>query len=100
MLFVATHTHTPELCPVEDPVPVHQVAKAEHAKECGVKVLGSYISSPEHVFYFVLEAEDPASAARFFRPLMKIGVTRITPVQTLQEATGLFPVKPQRRGRR
>lgn len=93
MLFVAVHTHTPELCPVDDPVPVHQLAKAEHAKECGVKVLGSYISPPEHVLFFVLEAENFASIVKFFRPMMKIGVPRITPVQTLVEATGIFPTK-------
>ncbi|MBI2166507.1 MAG: hypothetical protein HYU29_08940 [Chloroflexi bacterium] len=100
MLFVATHSHTPESCPVDDPVSLHQLAKEEHAKSCGVKVLGSYIASPEHTFYFVLEAQDYASVARFFRPVMKIGASRITPVQTLQEATGIFPVKSRRGGKR
>lgn len=92
MLFIATHTHEAESCPVEHPLPVHQMAREEHAKECGVKVLGSYIASPEHVLYVVLEAPDYVSVARFFRPLMKIGTAHITPVQTLQEATGIFPV--------
>ncbi len=100
MLFVAIHAHTPESCPVDDPVPVHQLAKAEHAKECGVKVLGSYIAPPEHVLYFVLEAKDYSSAVRFFSPLMKIGAPRITPVQTLEQATGIFPLKSRRGGRR
>lgn len=93
MLFIATHTHSPESCPVEDPVPIHQLAKEEHAKECGVTVVGSYIAPPEHILYFVLEAQDYSSVVKFFRPLMKIGAPRITPVQTLQEATGIFPVR-------
>ncbi|MBI4339302.1 MAG: hypothetical protein HY680_05050 [Chloroflexi bacterium] len=89
MLFIATHTHQPESCPVEHPLPVHQMAREDHAKECGVKVLGAYIASPQHILYFVLEAPDPGSVARYFRPLMKIGTAQITPVQTLQEATGI-----------
>ncbi|MBI2871681.1 MAG: hypothetical protein HYY00_00640 [Chloroflexi bacterium] len=100
MLFVATHTHAPESCPVNDPVSVHEMAKAEHAKECGVTVLGSYIAPPEHLMYFVLDASDYSSVVKFFRPLMKIGLPRITPVQTLEEATGIFPVTPRRGGRR
>jgi len=98
MLFFATHTHTAESCSVGDPVPVHLLANEEHARESGVKVLGSYISPPEHVFYFALEAQEYSSVVKFFRPLMKIGPTRIIPVQTLQESTGIFPTR--RGGRR
>ncbi|MBI4199978.1 MAG: hypothetical protein HY535_05860 [Chloroflexi bacterium] len=100
MLFVATHTHTPETCPADDPAAVHQLAREEHAKESGVKVLGSYVAPPEHVLYFILDSKDSASVVRFFRPLMKVGVTRVTPVQTLQESTGIFPLKSRGRGRR
>lgn len=91
MLFIATHEHTPELCPADDPVPVHQLADDKHIKESGVKVLGSYIAPPEHVLFFVLEANDYAQVVRYFRPMMKIGVPHITPVQTLNEALGIFP---------
>lgn len=91
MLFIATHEHTPELCPANDPAPVHQMADAGHIKEAGVKVLGSYIAPPEHVLYFVLEADNYAQVVRYLRPMMKIGKPRITPVQTLAEALGIFP---------
>ena len=100
MLFVATHSHTPESCFADDPTPVHQLASAEHAKECGVKVVGSYIAAPEHRFYFVLEAQEYSSVVRFFRPVMTRGIHDITPVQTLADSLGIFPVQRQRRTRR
>lgn len=93
MLFVATHTHPPELCPVDNPVGVHQLADEQHIKESGVKVLGSYIAPPEHTLYFVLEAQEYAQVVKYFRPLMKIGTPRITPVQPLGESLGIFPTK-------
>ena len=91
MLFIATHEHTPELCPADDPAPVHQMANENHIRESGVKVLGSYIAPPEHTLFFVLEADDYAQVVRYFRPMMKIGVPQITPVQTLAESLGIFP---------
>jgi hypothetical protein len=93
MLFVAIHTHTPELCPSNDPAPVHQLADAKHVKDSGVKVVGSYVAPPEHVFYLVLEASDYSQVVRYLRPLMKIGTPRIVPVQTLAESLGLFPAR-------
>lgn len=101
MLFVATHTHTPESCPAGgDLAPLHLIASTEHAAKCKVKVLGSYAAPPEHTFYFVLDAKDYPSIVEFFRPLMKIGAPRITPVETLQQTVGVFPVKSQTGRRR
>ncbi len=98
MLFVATHEHSPEVCPVDNPAPIHQLANEKHIKESGVKVLGSYIAPPEHTLYFVLEANDYAQIVRYFRPMMKLGSPSIVPVQTLAEALGTFPTR-QRAGR-
>ena len=91
MLFVIVHEHSPEMCPADNPAPVHALADEKHIKESGVKVLGSYIAPPEHTFYFVLEADDYAQVVRYFRPLMKIGGHDIVPVQTLAESLGIFP---------
>jgi len=91
MLFVVTHEHTPESCPADDPAPVHKMADENHIKESGVKVLGSYVAPPEHVVYFVLEADDYAQVVRYLRPMMKIGTPDIVPVQTLAETAGMFP---------
>lgn len=93
MLFVVTHTHTPELCPVDNPVAVQQMANEQHIEKSGVKVLGSYISAPEHILYFILEAQEYAPVVKYLRPLMKIGTPRISPVQTVAEAMGIFPTK-------
>lgn len=89
MLFLATHEHRPELCPVEDPTPVRQLADKKHIKQSGVKVLGSYTAPPEHLLFFILEADSYTQVVRYLRPMMKIGTPRIVPVQTLDEALGI-----------
>lgn len=91
MLFVVTHRHTPELCPADELAPVHQMADEGHIRESGVTVLGSYVAPPEHIIYFVLEADDYAQVVRYFRPMMKIGTPDIVPVQTLPELLGILP---------
>ncbi len=93
MLFIATHEHTPESCPADNPAAIHQLADDKHIKESGVKVLGSYVAPPEHVLYFVLEADEYAQVVRYFRPMMKMGSVDIVPVQTIAEATGIFPTR-------
>ncbi len=100
MLFMATHEHSPEACPVDKPEPIHQMADEKHIKESGVKVLGSYIAPPEHTLHFVLEADDYSKVVRYFRPLMKIGTPSIMPVQTLAEALGIFPAATRQRAAR
>lgn len=99
MLFLVTHTHTPELCPVDDPKPVEQLVKEEHIRSAGVKVHGSYIAAPEHTMFFVLEAVDYSSVVRFLRPMMKIGTPRIVPVQPLPEALGVIKTTRRRRAK-
>jgi hypothetical protein len=91
MLFIATHEHSPDLCPSDDPAPVHKLVDEDHIKESGVKVLGSYVAPPEHVFFLVLEADDYGQVVRYLRPLMKIGTPDIVPVLTLAESLGIFP---------
>ena len=91
MLFIATHEHAPESCPSENPAQVHQVVNEEHIKASGVKLLGSYVAPPEHVLFFVLEADEYAQVVRYFQPIMKMGNIDIVPVQTVAEAMGIFP---------
>ena len=94
MLFVVTHTHTPELCPTDDPEKVKNtvdvLAQDSHAKKTKVKVLGSYIAPPEHTLYFILEADSYEAVTDFFRPAMKIGTPRIVPVSPLKAAVETF----------
>jgi uncharacterized protein with GYD domain len=90
MLFVVIHSHTPELCPADNPAPLHQMASEQHIRESGVRPIGSYIAPPEHTMYFVLEADDYSQVVRYLRPLIKIGTPRIVPVQALTEALQLL----------
>ncbi|MBI2919251.1 MAG: hypothetical protein HYY01_14855 [Chloroflexi bacterium] len=86
MLFLVTHTHTPDRCPADDPKPLHQLAQEDHARTCGVKVHGSYVAASEHTLYFALEAAELSSVVRFLRPLGKVGTARIVPIQRLPDA--------------
>ena len=94
MLFVATHVHTPELCPSNNPELVKKtvsvVASKAHAEKSGVKVLGSYIAPEEHVLFFIIESSDYAKIVDFFRPIMKMGTLKLTPVSTLESAVPKF----------
>src|SRR3990170_839755 len=44
MLFVVTHEHAPELCPADDPAPVHKMADENHIRESGVKGVGADVA--------------------------------------------------------
>ena len=94
MLFVATHVHTPELCPSDNPEMVKKtvsvVASKAHAEKSGVKVLGSYIAPEEHVLFFIIESSDYTKIVDFFRPIMKMGTLKLTPVSTLESAVPKF----------
>ena len=94
MLFVVTHEHSPELCPSDDPELVKKtvsiVASKAHAEKSGVKVLGSYIAPPEHVLFFIIEANDYGKIVDFFQPIMKMGTVRIMPVSVLGDAKSKF----------
>jgi len=90
VLFHVTVSHTPELCPADNPAPVALIASEDHVKASGVTVVGSYIATPEHLMYFVLESDDYNSVVRFLRPLMRIGTPRVTPVQSFNDALGVL----------
>ena len=90
MLFMVTHTHSPDLCPVDNPVALAQLANPDHAAQAGVKVLSSYNAPPEHTLYIALEAADYAAVVVFLRPLMKIGTPRISPVLPLGESLNVL----------
>ncbi len=91
MLFIVTHEHGPELCPSDNPAPVHKMADESHIKESGVKVVGAYVAPPEHVSFFVLEADDYSKVVRYLKPMMKIGTPDIVPVQELSDTLSHFP---------
>ncbi len=93
MNFIVTHTHTPEQCPSGNPEMIKVLREVcpstEFAEKCGVKVLSSWIAVPEHVMYFVLEADSYDSVVKYFQPIMRIGTARVTPVLEYAKAVGL-----------
>ncbi len=93
MNFVVTHSHTPEQCPSGNQEIMKVLREVcpttEFAKKCGVKVLSSWIAVPEHIMYFVLEADSYASVVKYIEPIMRIGTARVTPVLDYAEAVGL-----------
>ena len=90
MLFHVKHIHTFEICPAgRGPEMVSKtfgaIARPEHAKEVGVKVLGMYVDAPAHVAYFILDADSAEKVGKFLFPILLIGTAEITPVTDLAE---------------
>jgi len=90
MLFHVKHVHTFESCPAgRGPDVVSKtfstIARPEHAKEVGVKVLGMYADAPAHVVYFMLDADSAEKVGKFLFPILLIGTAEITPVTDLAE---------------
>jgi len=91
MLFVITLEHPPELCFARKEF----TALAKHwmdsiderAKPLGIKIHGSYLSTIEHTYYFILEADDARAISEFFSPpFLTHHKARISPVIETQNA--------------
>jgi hypothetical protein len=88
MLFIATLKHSPENCPARPENQDASKAIREHIKdmdklqkETGVKLHGSYVSSNEHTFYFILETDDFAGVRDFLGlDMLTLHTAKITPV--------------------
>jgi hypothetical protein len=78
MLFLVTQTHTPEMCPKDDGgSKILYDPKAE-----GVKLHAIYGAYPEHVIYYVVEAEKIEAVEAFLFPGFKRCTSKITPVSS------------------
>ena len=90
MLFHVTTTHTPENCPGTDPEAMKSVMEfsenmEEVAKELNIKIHFIVGSGPEHAMYALLEADHASSLSRFFMRIPIKQVSRITPVEPLED---------------
>ena len=98
MIFVATLTHTPELC-FGNPSYKQQGKKwvenmRESAKKLGVTIHGAYASPNEHTFHFVLESNSHGAISDFLSPpILTHHSAQISPVVTVEEAFGLSFMK-------
>jgi len=98
MLFVITLEHTPELCLARKEYAAEgkqwMDSMGERAKGLGVKIHGAYVSTIEHTFYFILDANDTKAISEFFSPpFLTHHKARISSVISLQEAFDLPFVK-------
>ena len=98
MLFVITLEHPPELCLARKEYAAEgkqwMDSMGERAKGLGVKIHGAYVSTIEHTFYFILDANDTKAISEFFSPpFLTHHKARISSVISLQEAFDLPFVK-------
>ncbi len=96
MLFVITLEHPPELCLARKEYSAEgkawQDSIGERAKSLGIKIHGSYVSTIEHTFYFILEANDAKAISEFFSPpFLTHHKARISPVIDTQTAFKRLP---------
>jgi hypothetical protein len=76
MLFHITQTHAPEMCPKDEGgSKILYDPKAE-----GVTLLAIYGAFPEHVIYYIVEAETIEAVESFLMPGFKRCTSKVTPV--------------------
>lgn len=85
MLFVITLEHSPELCLARTEYLADakrwQASIGERAKTLGINIQGAYVSTIEHTFYFILEADEVKAISEFFSPpFLTHHKARISPV--------------------
>jgi hypothetical protein len=98
MLFVITLEHSPEHCFARKEYTAdgkHWLdSMEERAKPLGIKIHGAYVSTIEHTYYFILEADETRAISEFFSPpFLTHHKARISPVIETQKALTLPFVK-------
>jgi hypothetical protein len=99
MLFVVTHSHSAEACPLKD----HEDKARDYyrslmedvGRKLGVTVVGAYTAPAQHMQFLVLETENLDQLTTFLKPLYKIGRVDLVPVMKASERlTELAQVAP------
>jgi len=98
LLFHITLEHPPELCfawkEYSGEGKNWQDSIGERAKKLGIKIHGVYVCTIEHMFYFILEADDVKALSEFFSPpFLTHNKGHISPVSAIQEAFTLSFIK-------
>jgi len=76
MLFHITQTHAPEVSPRDE----GGSKTLYNAKAEGVKLPAMYGAFPEHVIYYIVEAQSVEAVDEFLMPGFKRCTSKITPV--------------------
>ena len=78
MLFLITQTHTPESCPID--AGGREALHEDPQKVTGVKVVTAFAAYPEHVLYYLVEANNYDAIQKFLTPGFKRCTAVVTPV--------------------
>lgn len=99
MLFVVTHSHSAEACPLKD----HEDKARDYyrslmedvGRKLGVGVVGAYTAPVQHAQFLILETDNLDNLTTFLKPLYKIGKVEVVPVMKASERfTELAQVAP------
>jgi hypothetical protein len=77
MLFHITQTHTPESCPCKE---AGGSKTLYDPKVEAVKLRAMYGAFPQHMIYYIVEADDVKAIHKFLDPGLKRCTATITPV--------------------
>ena len=83
MIFLAIHTHLPEKCIIDNPQKIKKFRASlseEEAIKNGCRILSVYVSPTEHIAYIIFETNKHENMLSFLKPLIKLGITEIKPV--------------------
>ena len=78
MIFLITHTHTSETCPIG--AGGREVLHENPENVPGLKIVAAYGAYTEHTLYYVVEATDYDTVEKFLVPGFKQCKATITPV--------------------
>ncbi len=90
MIFLAIHTHLPEKCIIDNPQKIKKFRAAlseEEAIKNGCRILNVYVSPTEHIAYIIFETNNHENMLGFLKPLIKLGITEIKPVDEWKEVS-------------
>ena len=89
MLFVISHSHSAEACPLKD----HEDRARDYyrslmedvGRKLGVTVVGAYTAPVQHMQFLVLDTDNVDQLTTFLKPLYKIGRVEVIPVMRASE---------------
>ena len=84
MIFLAIHTHLPEKCIIDNPEKVKKfrgVLSEKEAIKNGCILINVYVSPTDHIAYIIFKAKEHNNMLNFLKPLIKLGVTKVKPVE-------------------
>ena len=79
MLFMITQVHTPETCPID----AGGSSVLSNSKAKGIKLQAMYGAYPQHIIWYVVEADSAEAVQEFLTPGFKRCTSTITPISSV-----------------